>query len=119
MMALRLLSMLLVLGALAGCAPPVPPGVQGDPVRGKIALTQYACQSCHMIPAVPGSKVYVGRSLADLGKRKILVGTLENNQANLVRWIRDPQAIDPRTAMPNMGVSERDARDMSAYLLSR
>jgi cytochrome c1 len=118
MRALRLPGMLLALGLLAGCAPPVPPGVAGDPVRGKIALTQYACQSCHMIPGVPGSKVYVGRPLSDLGKRKILVGTLETSQANLERWIRDPQAIDPHTAMPNMGVSERDARDMSAYLLS-
>ena len=104
---------------LAGCAPPKPPaGVQGDPLRGKIAVTQYACQSCHMIPGVPGSKVYVGRPLGDLAKRKVLAGSLPNEPANLVRWIRDPQSIDPHTAMPNMGVSERDARDISAYLLS-
>ena len=113
------LAAMLALAALAGCAPDKPPaGVRGDPVRGKIAVTQYACQSCHMIPAVPGSKVYVGRPLGDLAKRKVLVGTLENNQANLVRWIVDPQAIDPHTAMPNMGVTERDALDISAYLLS-
>ena len=49
----------------------------------------------------------------------VLAGTLENNQANVVRWIRDPQSIDPHTAMPDMGVSERDAIDMSAYLLMR
>ena len=109
----------LALGALAGCAPgKLPAGVQGDPVRGKIAVTQYACQSCHMIPGVPGSKVYVGRPLDDLARRKILVGALENRPENLVGWIRDPQAIDPQSAMPNMGVSERDARDISAYLLS-
>ncbi len=119
MKALRLLAMLTAVGVLAGCAPPERPGVQGDPVRGKIALTQYACQSCHMIPGVPGSKVYVGRPLSDLDKRKVLVGTLETSQANMVRWIRDPQAIDPHTAMPNMGVTERDALDMSAYLLNR
>ena len=109
---------MLVLLALAGCSPGKRPGVQGDPVRGKVAVTQYACQSCHMIPGVPGSKVWVGRPLDGLGKRKVLVGTLENNQANLVRWIRDPQAIDPQSAMPNMGVSERDALDISAYLLN-
>jgi cytochrome c len=44
---------------------------------------------------------------------------LPNNQDNLIRWIRNPQAIDPDAAMPNMGVSERDARDISAYLLSK
>jgi cytochrome c1 len=104
---------------LTGCAPGKPPaGVQGDPVRGKIAVTQYACQSCHMIPGVPGSKVYVGRPLDDLARRKVLAGSLPNDPASLVRWIRDPQSIDPHTAMPNMGVSERDAQDISAYLLS-
>ena len=119
MSTLRFACVLLALGVLAGCAPPGRPGVQGDPVRGKIALTQYACQSCHLIPGVPGSKVYVGRPLSDLAKRKVLAGALENDQANVVRWIRDPQAIDPHTAMPNMGVTERDALDMSAYLLAR
>jgi cytochrome c len=109
----------LLVALLAGCAPrPAPPGVQGDPVRGKIALTQYACQSCHMIPGVSGPEVYVGRPLDDFARRKVLAGALPNNQANVMRWIRDPQSIDPATAMPNMGVSEHDARDISAYLLS-
>jgi cytochrome c len=33
-----------------------------------------------------------------------------------VQWLRDPQAIDPHTAMPDLGVNARDARDMAAYL---
>ena len=119
MNAVRIAFLVLATGLLAGCAPGKPPaGVQGDPLRGKIAVTQYACQSCHMIPGVPGSKVYVGRPLGDLAKRKVLAGSLPNDQASLVRWIRDPQAVDPQTAMPDMGVSERDALDISAYLLS-
>jgi cytochrome c1 len=40
-------------------------------------------------------------------------------QDNLIHWIRNPQAIDPQTAMPNLGVTERDALDISAYLLSK
>lgn len=111
---------LLALTCLAGCSPKRPPaGVQGDPERGKIAVTQYACQSCHLIPGVPGSKVYVGRPLEGMAERKVLAGSVRNDQAGLVRWIRDPQSIDPNTAMPNMGVSERDALDISAYLLSQ
>jgi cytochrome c len=110
----------LALACLAGCSPKRPPvGVQGDPERGKIAVTQYACQSCHLIPGVPGSKVYVGRPLEDMARRKVLAGALANDQAGLVRWIRDPQSVDPNTAMPDMGVSERDALDISAYLLTR
>jgi cytochrome c1 len=41
---------------------------------------------------------------------------LRNTPPNLVRWIREPQAVVPGNAMPNMGVSEVDARDIAAYL---
>jgi mono/diheme cytochrome c family protein len=92
--------------------------VAGDAARGKIAVTQYACQTCHMIPGVTGAKVYVGQPLAEWARRKLIAGRLPNTEANLVRWLMDPQQIDPHTAMPDMGVSERDARDIAAYLLN-
>jgi mono/diheme cytochrome c family protein len=91
----------------------------GDAGRGKRILAQYACQSCHRIPGVTGSDVAVGRPLDGLAKRRIIAGVLPNGQDNLIRWIRNPQAIDPDAAMPNMGVTERDALDISAYLLSK
>ena len=114
---------LIVLGALillAGCGGEhrAPGSVKGDPACGRIALAQYGYRACHMIPGVTGSKVYVGRPLDNMTRRRIIAGTLPNDQANTVRWIRDPQAVDPRTAMPVLGVSERDAIDMSAYLLA-
>ena len=116
-----LTAVLLVAVLLAGCkgkdAPA--PGVQGDPERGRRILTQYACHACHVIPGIAGSEVYVGRPLEGLAKRKYIAGQLPLTQANLARWIRDPQAIDPETAMPAMGVTERDALDISAYLLSQ
>jgi cytochrome c1 len=43
---------------------------------------------------------------------------LPNTQENLMRWIMNPKEIDPQTAMPVLGVSTRDARDISAYLLT-
>jgi len=33
-----------------------------------------------------------------------------------VLWLREPQRVNPDSAMPDLGVSERDARDMAAYL---
>ncbi len=101
-------------------APIAPPSAARlpDPARGRVALTQYACNACHMIPGVTGSEVYVGRPLAGLAKRKFIAGSLPNTPENLVRWIRNPQAVDPQTAMPMQGVSQVDAADMSAYLLS-
>ena len=91
----------------------------GDPARGRIALTQYACNACHIIPGVTGSRVYVGRPLTKLAGQKYVAGVLPTSQANLVRWIRDPQSVDPQAAMPNLGVSDADALDISAYLLAQ
>ena len=91
---------------------------QGNAERGRLALTQYACNACHKIPGVTGSDVHVGRSLGGLAARKFIAGSLPNTQDNLVRWIRNPQQVDPHTAMPMQGVTEQDALDISAYLLS-
>lgn len=87
--------------------------------RGKVALTQYACNACHIIPGVTGSRVYVGRPLTELAKRKYIAGHVPNTQENLMRWIMDPQSIDPHTAMPKQGVTAQDALDISAYLLTK
>jgi cytochrome c1 len=35
------------------------------------------------------------------------------------RWIRDPQHVSPGTAMPDLGVGEGDARDITAFLYTR
>ena len=87
-----------------------------DAARGKIALTQYACNACHLIPGVTGSQVHVGPPLAGIATRGLIAGQLANTPEHLALWIRDPQRIDPGTAMPALGVGERDARDIAAYL---
>jgi len=88
----------------------------GDPARGVRALGTYGCGSCHMIPGVDGAKGTVGPPLTAFGRRTYVAGLLPNTQENLVRWIERPQAVSPGNAMPNLGVTERDARDIAAYL---
>lgn len=90
-----------------------------DAARGRLALSQHACNACHVIPGVTGPDTFVGPPLKDLAARKYIAGHLPNSDANLARWIRDPRQVNPQTAMPAMGVTESDARDMAAYLLSR
>jgi cytochrome c1 len=34
----------------------------------------------------------------------------------MVRWLQAPQKLKPGSAMPDLGLSERDARDIAAYL---
>jgi cytochrome c1 len=87
-----------------------------DAARGKLALHQHACTACHVIPGLAGARVHVGPPLEGLARRQLIAGAVPNTPEQLVRWIRDPHAIDPRTAMPVLGVSESSARDMVAYL---
>ena len=103
----------------AGAPPPradVAPLRTGDVDRGKLALGQYACQACHTIPGITSSSPHVGPPLKGLASRSLIAGKLANTPDNLVLWVRDPKAVKPLTAMPDMNVSELDARDMAAYL---
>jgi mono/diheme cytochrome c family protein len=87
-----------------------------DAARGQVALQQYACVTCHVIPGVVAAVHPVGPSLAGIGRRKYLAGILPNTRETMIRWLREPQAVAPGTAMPDLGVTERDARDIAAFL---
>jgi cytochrome c len=92
--------------------------VGGSPQHGKDVIPYYGCPSCHTIPGIRQAEGLVGPPLAGVTERMYIAGTLPNNPDNLVRWIRGPQEINPKTDMPNMAVTESDARDIAAYLLS-
>jgi cytochrome c2 len=76
----------------------------------------YACASCHRIPGITGPESPVGPPLEHIASRTILGGVIPNTPENMIRWIRAPQEVTPLTAMPDLGVSERDAVDIAAYL---
>lgn len=88
----------------------------GDPEQGRRAIVVYGCGSCHVVPGVPGARGAAGAPLTEFARRAYIAGNLPNTPENLIAWLRDPQAIEPGTAMPNLGVSETDARDVAAYL---
>jgi len=87
-----------------------------DPVRGQRLLAQYQCGSCHAIPGVAAARGEQGPTLQAFGRRSYIAGHLPNQPDTLARWIVAPSALVPDTAMPSMGVSPADARDMAAYL---
>lgn len=116
---IRLLALLLAFGGLAGCMDAEEAAARktgGDPGRGRILLPRYGCPSCHSIPGVENATGLIGPPLDRLGSRPNLAGSLANTPQNLMRWIRDPQSIAPGTAMPFLGVTEQDGRDIAAYL---
>ena len=87
-----------------------------DLERGKVALQQYACVTCHVIPGIVAAIHPVGPSLQGIGARRYLAGIVPNTRENMVRWLRSPQAIDPGSAMPDLRVSEQDAKAIAAFL---
>jgi cytochrome c len=117
--AARLLAALVAAAVVSACRqagstqPPV-----GDVDRGKQAFEAYGCTACHSISSVRTARGDVGPRLDDFAGERMIAGRLPNTPENLVRWIRDPQAISPGSDMPDLGVSPDDARDIAAFLYS-
>jgi cytochrome c1 len=88
----------------------------GDPGQGAILLAAHGCGACHTIPGVSGASGTAGPPLAGFARRAYVAGKLPNQPDDLIRWIRDPQSIEPGTAMPNVPVNEAEARAMAEYL---
>ncbi|MFD0819327.1 c-type cytochrome [Micromonospora zhanjiangensis] len=98
-----------------------PPGElyrNGRPDHGAELIQRYGCGSCHTVPGVDRANGLVGPPLTRFGARSYIAGELPNNADNLRRWIQNPQSVEPGTAMPNLGVTDVDARDIAAYLFS-
>ena len=91
----------------------------GDLARAPDIIRRYGCAGCHTIPGIPGGDGQVGGPLSDIKHRVYVGGVLTNSPDNLVRWIVSPQAFSPRSAMPETGISEAEARDVAAFLSSR
>lgn len=107
---------------LAGCGQRQPPGVAtaagGDPHQGARIIAAAGCGGCHEIPGVHGARGLVGPPLTGMGGRTTVAGVLPNTPEALARWVQAPQAVLPGNAMPDMGLSAAQARDVAAYLES-
>lgn len=88
-----------------------------DPVqRGAALIRHYGCGSCHHIPGIPSADGNVGPPLDAIASRAYLGGVLPNHFDSMVSWLLAPQEIDPRSAMPDVGLNEQEARDIATYL---
>ena len=88
----------------------------GDPAKGGDLILAVGCGSCHVVPGIVDANGLVGPPLDHMGRRQYVAGVLRNTPENLVHWIQHPQQVVPGNAMPEMGISEEEARQMAAYL---
>jgi cytochrome c1 len=84
--------------------------------RGKKAIMEKHCGAWHTIPGIPKANGLVGPPLLFFSRRTYIAGELPNTPANLVKWIRNPHSVEPGTAMPDLGLTEKQAQDVAAYL---
>ncbi len=91
-------------------------GAIGNAQHGRQLISAYGCGACHMVPGLRGARGLVGPPLYYIANRSIIAGQLPNTPDNLTRWIEHPRSIEPKTAMPELGVSKAEAYDIAAYL---
>jgi cytochrome c2 len=88
----------------------------GDPDRGATLIQRADCGSCHAIPGIRGASGHVGPPLNWMARRTYIAGRVPNEPSNMVLWVSNPKTVDPLTAMPDLGLTEQQARDIAAYL---
>jgi len=71
----------------------------------RLYLNKYGCNACHRIGESGG---IVGPALDRAGFRL--------NSTWAYRWIKYPQSMKPQTRMPNLGLSDQDAKAVAMYL---
>ncbi|MCW4384781.1 cytochrome c [Salinibacterium sp. SYSU T00001] len=92
----------------------------GSPERGRQAILEYGCTSCHSIPDIDSvDDESVAPDLHGFSERDFIAGHVSNHPEELIEWLQNPQEIAPGTLMPDLGVTEEDARDIAAYLYSQ
>jgi mono/diheme cytochrome c family protein len=74
--------------------------------RGKqLYSNKYGCNACHRVGEAGG---VVGPALDRAGFRL--------NATWVYRWVKYPQAMKPETRMPNLGLSDQDAKAVTMYV---
>ena len=126
-----LASVALLLGACgpssqpAPTAPPAKPTAAAAPAKpsdaaaeGATLIVQKGCPACHTIPGIPGANGTVGPNLGGVASRLTIAGgAVQNNgPEDLKKWIVDPPANKPGTAMPKLGLTDDEATKIVAYL---
>jgi len=88
----------------------------GNASRGEQVIATYKCGSCHTIPGIHNANGVFGPPLNEIARRSILAGEFPNEPEILKQWLKSPTTMKPATAMPDLGLTETQARDAAAYL---
>ncbi|MCA9401402.1 MAG: c-type cytochrome [Candidatus Omnitrophica bacterium] len=87
-----------------------------DSQEGKELIEYHGCAACHVIPGIKEPRGNVGPPLNNWKERHYISGTMVNTPDNFVKWILDPPHFDANTAMPDLELTEEEAKKIANYL---
>jgi mono/diheme cytochrome c family protein len=102
------------LATVAGCDAPA--SDVGDARVGRAIIAEQACGACHRIPGVSQADGKAAPPLDHFASQPTIAGVLPNKPAELVRFLQEPESVVKGGAMPNMALTETQARQIAAYL---
>lgn len=105
--------------AAGACKPAPGPDVAmplADAERGRLAIERVGCGACHTIEGIRWPQGGSGPALEGFQQRGLIAGRLPNRPDVLAAFVRDAPSLVPDSAMPAMPLTEREARDVAAYL---
>lgn len=88
----------------------------GNAQRGKETFEAVGCQACHVVGGMTKVRETRGTSY-DIAPELTRVGSKVNADW-LYDWIRNPRHFNPTTKMPNLRLTDAEARDIVAYLMT-
>lgn len=91
-----------------------PPPPAGDAASGEALFNSVGCTGCHRREAAAGR---LGEPYRLHGPNLIHLGS-KVNAAWLFAWLKDPRQYAPETAMPRLRLSDREAADLTAFLMA-
>ncbi len=104
--------------------PPVPvdPTDEEQVARGREAFIEKGCLACHthraITSTIPRATADFGPDLSDL-KLKLVDADGKPNVKWLFHWLKNPKKINPRGFMPELKLTDQEAADIAAWLLSQ
>ncbi len=107
-------------GLVACDGPPDRTPTLGDAsvAAGRNLVTEKGCVACHTFPDVPWPRGGLGPPLQGFARQGLIAGELPNQPGVLMQFVRNAPGLVPGTAMPAITMTDQEARDVTAYLLT-
>ena len=92
-----------------------PPPVHGNATNGERLVNEVGCKGCHQVG--PEDPVTDRTALRQFGPELNQIGS-KADPGWLFLWLKNPQAMSPTTRMPDLRLTDQEAADIAAYLMT-